>query len=526
MASHAVQSARDALQAMMAGDAEQLAEGARALVAARASPKELEETVVALETAAERFDSQGDKFSRSHALLALAELQSACMEPDAALKSCQSIHGLGIASTARQALSLQVSAHVMKDSPKLAADTARQLLKLAQDDHDLEAEARAQHALAGALLLPGDSARGAAEAAEKALGFYRGAAGQRDKEAAALTTLAKARLQEKDVHEGLKSALEALVLWQDVGETRGAVTALELLLQAHAMQGQPMLGLRAVHAELEAARRAGDRRGQIDFLDMLAHQHAVLREPISAMKYAQEASELYRALGDTAGQAWSLHTVAEMQRMHGDMGPATTTALQALAAFRAAGSRHGVERVSSSLSSLYAERGLPEKAPRRGEAMRALKALKEAVERRDVEAAQLAEEKLKAVRNLVTDAEIAGALYPLVQRQETAEFLAGMGWEPGEEEKPRGKESSKKLFGYSHEDFYLANLMNGMNFGPQFRAVHPWRRGTRSSSDDMDVHAISCSYLPHTEQWQEELLFRPGIMDSGWQIGTVLGFPP
>jgi len=519
--------AAQAFKAMVnSGESQHLGEAVRLLVEAQSSPAQLEDADRDLESLLNRFRAEVDSMAQARTLLAIGELRNACLEPNRALEAVKQARSLPVTLSnpnKLQALTIEVKSHMLNESSSDAQVVARQLLAMAQTSGDKEDQASAWQALAGSQLLAESTAADARESAQTALNIYR-EVGKKQGEAAAWATVAKAWMQQGIYDKSLQAAEEALAIWRAVGQSKGVVSALEIFTQASALDRAPHTGLRKATAELELMRESGNRLGERDILDMLTHAHAMLREPVSALHYARQALALYREMGDAVGAGWTLHTIAEMQRMEGSMGEATLTAQQALSLFKAAGSRQGSNRASETLNSLYAERGLPEKAPKRSEALRALKEFKQAVQDRNEDDARAAESRLNEVRNLVTDQEIANALQPLVQREETADFLESLGWDLGRSKAAVPSGTGQTIYHYSKNAFYLGTLLSGMNFGPQFRAVHPHRLG--SSMDPTECMPMSVAQLPETEGWQMETLFRHGVMDCAFQQLQVLDFPP
>lgn len=529
----AAQKARSAFESLVqAGEADGLADAVRILVDVQTAPAEIAALGPVLEDVLERCRRRGDRLAEAHALLAIASLHNSTLEPDLALEAAERVRNLGdLGQIVEKGLSQVLTvAYLTKRETAKAAEAARKLLAAVQLEGNKESEAEAWQALGAALATSEEGSSEMLEASQKALALYR-QIGHRAGQASALLEVSRAVLLLRLSKDGLASANESLNLFRELGQTKGMISALELIIQAHAIQNDPAVGLRIANHEFEAMRRMGDQRGQADLADLLAHQHAMLREPISGMHYARQALQLYGALGDLAGQAWSLHTLAEMQRMEGQMGEATMTCQQSLAAFKMLGSRRGQERASALLSALFLERGLPEKAPDRNKAVRALRDFSEAVRGGNVEKAKAVEEKLNSLRNLVTDEEIAGILGPLFQREDSADFLEKeLGWqlpnrdklprEAGDGDRPRGD----LIKSFAHKTFYLANIFGGMNFGPQFRGVNPWRKGNPAEDGIENCWAMSSSVLPETDAWQQELQFRGGIMDSGLQVGMIFTF--
>uniref|UniRef100_A0A6T9T1T5 Uncharacterized protein n=1 Tax=Alexandrium catenella TaxID=2925 RepID=A0A6T9T1T5_ALECA len=332
-----------------------------------------------------------------------------------------------------------------------------------------------------------------------------------------MITVARAQLRMEKVSAGLKTATEALGIFRDLKSTRGMVKSLEVVVQAHMLQDNPNSGLQAANKELTAVKTSGNQRGEVDLLEMIAQTHAMLGQPRSAMSAAMQAKDIYTAMGEKAGEGSQLQTMAEMHRALGGMTEATACAEKALRCFKEANSRWGEEQATTTLSALLVQRGQPEKAPRRGEVQRALKDLAKAIEAHKAEDVRAAEEKLNSMNELVGEGEIQGILTPILLRDPTAvEFLEELGWKFAKE---GAKPSQIRMF--PHKGFYLHMIMTGMNFGPQFRVVNPYRVGTPG----VDCTCITVSQLPETEAWQMEMGYRPGMLDSGLQCQAQQAFP-
>lgn len=358
---------------------------------------------------------------------------------------------------------------------------------------------------------------------------------RRSKENAKLATALLMRSELLNAQDSAGPALvdaeEAMSLFRSLGSGKGLATSLEAAFQAHLLQMNQVAGLRAINQEVEALHQAGNKQSEVAVLETLAHAHSLLGEPYSAIKAYQRALEIYRALGDKEGQGSSLHSLAEMMRAtggHAEHAQALDAARQSAAAFSSVNCKWGEDKALATLSSLMAQSGRLEKAPNRQEALKSLKELTRAVGQRNVGEANAAELRLNSMRDLVTDTEIIEHLHPLVAKDpETTDFLQKeLGWSMNDEVASSG-DGSAALNGtcikqYSHKAFYLQTILNGMNFGPQFRSVHPYRRGRNPGYDN---YGISVSVLPETEAWQMELCFRPGIMDANLQSSSTVFNP-
>mmetsp|Transcript_79421 Transcript_79421/g.230593 ORF Transcript_79421/g.230593 Transcript_79421/m.230593 type:complete len:409 (-) Transcript_79421:47-1273(-) len=315
-----------------------------------------------------------------------------------------------------------------------------------------------------------------------------------------------------------RSAEEALELFRALGRAKGVAAALEAAFHVQAARQNPNAGLRTANQELQARVRSGDKPGEAAILEMIAHAHAGIGEPQSAINAATQAVEAHRALGDKEAEGSALHLIAEMRWALGEHAQAMEFARRALAVFTAAKCSWGQDKARGTIGSLFAASGHIEKAPNRQEALKALKDLARAVEKKDIEECKSAEDRLNKLRDLVTDYEVVEHLSGILEKDPTATaFLKELGWNFGDGEALDGTYIKQ----FNQQAFYLFQMMNGMGFGPQFRGVHPYRLGRKPE----DYLALEVAQLPETEAWQMDMGFRPGLMDSALQSTAVWGFP-
>jgi len=472
------------------------------------------------------FKDSDQKAGQACMLILQGELSCAEKDPEAALDLVNVVEGLisgagaKAESLTQQLLNLQVSSQLLKGNASEAMTAAKELRSSAAKSGDKQLEADAWHAIANVYQLQEDDGATPADvlsAAEKALTMYQ-ELGYKKGEATAQNTVARAQLRQEKVAMGLATAMESLGTFRSLKQSRGMVSALETIVQAHSLSDNPMAGLAVAQKELATLKSDGNMRGQADVLDMIAQTNAMLGQPRSAMAAATQALDIYAASGDKAGEGSMLLTIAEMYRAIGEMPEATAASEKALRCFKEAGSKWGEDQATTTLSSLLVARGQPEKAPKRQEVQRGLKELAKAIEGKKAEDVKAAEEKLNAMQDLVGDGEIQGILTPILLRDPTCvEFLEELGWKFQKED---AKPSKIRMF--PHKGFYLHMIMTGMNFGPQFRSVNPYRL---NNPGDDSATSISASQLPETEAWQMDMGYRPGLLDSCLQCGATMAFP-
>lgn len=404
-------------------------------------------------------------------------------------------------------------------SPAGSAKDAAERLRSCQAEGDAEGVATAARALVGAgpsadLLL--DSSL---SLVSDALSESRGGGGPGGRADEGFLLAASAELLTAlDRHQvALRDAESAVSLFHDLKHAAGSSAALRALFRAQLALGSPHEAVRAANTELDAAREANDFPLVAAVLDAVADAHAHLGEPLSAIHAARQAAEMHRRNGSREAEGCSLHTVAKMRWALGEVAEATECARQALAAFVDAKCTAGEEQARTTVSSLLAQRGQLEKAPNRPPAVQALKDLVAAVQNRNEEELRSAEKRLESMRDLVRDREIVERLSPLLKKDpSTTRWLSLMGWNFGD-----ASMDGTHIKQYPHEAFYLHTIVGGMNFGPQFRSVYPYRKGRKIE----DIVALEVAQLPDTEAWQMDLGYRPGIIDSAIQNLAVCGYP-
>jgi len=181
------------------------------------------------------------------------------------------------------------------------------------------------------------------------------------RQAALLLSTAEGYLNDENTAEALKTALEALPMFRDVGDKNGVHDTLRVVVNAHRMEadssysGRPLEAERVVDEELSKFRADGDRRGEAcmllskaeclcdrrrtrpselesaegwakDALSIfrevedkkmiatalleMAHIYSMKEEPDDVYEAANEAREFFKSIDDKKGDARALHGVA------------------------------------------------------------------------------------------------------------------------------------------------------------------------------------------------------------------------
>merc|ERR1712066_184147 len=244
--------------------------------------------------------------------------------------------------------------------------------------------------------------------------------------------------------------------------------------------------LKMANKEKEAAQTSGNKKLEAELLQVIAHAHEIMEETYGAYEAAKKASEIYTALGDMNSLGEMQLTMAKAKRV-GDINEATKLAEAASKSFRQAKSKGGQDKALALVSSIFVDRGQPEKAPTRAEAIKCLASLSKATEMRKVDEVKDLEEQLNKFGSVLSDQDLAATLQPLFAKDpEAIEFLEKeLAWDFGGAGKGGGPGDQAKF--YPQKAFYLNTIMGGMGFGPQFRSVNPHRvdRTTAISASQM-----------------------------------------
>lgn len=230
--------------------------------------------------------------------------------------------------------------------------------------------------------------------------------------------------------------------------------------------------------------------------------------------YIEDMVDVCRKMGDKPQEATRAKQAAVMYHQMNQSKDALRMAREAASLYQSLGLTAEFEDARKLQTSIYVKKDQHKLAPHREEALAALKSFVKAIENRDHTHLKDFEAETSLA---IKDSEMFTALEALFERDpEALSFLEGQGWNLDSFKSP------SKIYQYPHEATYLNYLAGGMNFGPQFRPCHLYRKGFA----DMDGRAMSVNVLPDTDSWQGQMMFRPGMMDAGLQTTAAFSFPP
>merc|ERR1740138_1798954 len=149
-----------------------------------------------------------------------------------------------------------------------------------------------------------------------------------------------------------------------------------------------------------------------------------MEESYGALQAAKKAAEIYTAMGNMYSLGEMQLSMATQTKRLGDIGEATKLAESASKSFRLAKSKGGQDKSLALISAIFVERGQPEKAPTRSEALKVLTSFSKATEMRKVDEVKELEEQINKFGSVLTDQELAGVMGPLLAKDpEAQDFL-------------------------------------------------------------------------------------------------------
>lgn len=463
------------------------------------------------------FRSKSDNAGIATMLLMTAEAALAGMSAQKALKAARDAWPIAKGLDKKlqgEVLVAMVNGLNMSGQSKETVRAANSSLATVAGDPSLEAAM--YHALAVAHLKLDDH-EDALEAEEKALNLAK-SAGDKKAEAVSMTSIAKAQRGLGKFDKAIETAKEAAALWRSMGQAAGIVACVETISDAQAAQGFPKAALVAAEEELSLLKKAGcNTRNELIMMEKVVQVASEQGQNLEALRAMEDMIKVCTNAGDKKNEAQKTFQAAEMHMEMNHSQDALRLAKNAEDLFQSLNMKSRAEDARKLVTKIYVKKGQHSKAPHRSEALLALKQFVRAVEQRETDQVKQFEVDLDKASSAIKDTEMSTALESLFERDPTAiSFLEQQGWDLTSFKVPT------KIYQFPHKAFYLTTVAGGMNFGPQFRSVNPYRKG--KIGDDPRACSVCC--LPETEAWQGQLMYRHGIMDAGIQASGSFNFPP
>mmetsp|Transcript_61936 Transcript_61936/g.113234 ORF Transcript_61936/g.113234 Transcript_61936/m.113234 type:complete len:464 (-) Transcript_61936:122-1513(-) len=415
------------------------------------------------------------------------------------------IKGLSAKGAAREAFKAASSSlSIVKDSGDnaLVAEmlnvTAKLQLQVTQSSEDLAA---------------------AVANAEEAVKMYKTLKDKKG-EAVAMTTLASAQCKDGSLNKAITTAEAALDLWRPLEVAAGSAAALEVIVDAQTTKGQSKATMKVLEDEFSKMKAKGfSGKNEVIMLEMMVSTASSQGFSSESLTYYDQLIAALASSGDQMGEAMKTLECAEAYFGLKANQDAKAYAKKAAGLFKAMGEMELVDRANKLITDCCLLLGQINEAPYRSEGFLALKEFTKGVEMRDFAMTKEAEEKLDKALNVIKESDINMALENLFEKDPSAmKFVEELGWDVSSFRTP------EKIYQYPHKSFYMNMILYGMNFGPQFRGVHPGRVGKRS--DAIKPKSVIVAQCYDHEKWNHSLQYRHCLMDSPIQSSNLGFLPP
>jgi len=143
-------------------------------------------------------------------------------------------------------------------------------------------------------------------------------AAPRAREAAMLYSVAEEHVVDGDADEALTAAADALKVFQELKDGRGAADALRIVVEAHRARGRLEEAMDVATSEMKSFKDAGDQHGEASMLLAVGKVHVSRGRPAEALESLSAAATICRAAGDRKMEASTLLATASAQTERGD----------------------------------------------------------------------------------------------------------------------------------------------------------------------------------------------------------------
>ncbi|WP_175541502.1 ATP-binding protein [Streptomyces aidingensis] len=237
------------------------------------------------------------------------------------------------------------------------ADLAQQTLRLYRALDNRLGEAGALWVLSWAVAGTGDYPA-AAGLAEETLSVCRDC-GHRLGEAGALWALGQARYMAGEYPEAAELLRETLGICRDLGHLPGEAFALWELGRVQCLTGNHTEAAGLTQQALDICFAIGHRHGQAQALQVLGRVRHLTGDYWAALDAAQQALDICLLTGHRHGQAHALHDLGRARTMTGDHHTAADLLQRSLALFQRVRYAHGQAEVLNSIGDLLRSSGKP-----------------------------------------------------------------------------------------------------------------------------------------------------------------------
>lgn len=320
----------------------------------------------------------------------------------------------------------------------------------------------------------------------------------------------------KMAQEALQVATQELEAARRTNNAKAKMAALELVVKIDLFVGDSFAANLAANDEVAAVRKAGDRVSEAAALHLLAEVQASRGDAAGAVENLKAALSIAKETSEKGLIAKCSRTLALALLATGEKDDALPLAREAVALYEELMDQDGEANSRRALNMVFVEKGQLEQAPNRQEALKALKRLATAVSARDTAGWQSAMDELNTTC-AYSQQDIDEVVNKALEKDRTAAtvFLEDQGIVAKSAGGPQTqmKETGKQIH-------YLNFRLNGLGYGPRFRCANAYKK--QNGEDVETLAALSCLQVAEeAEDWEAELQFHPGVLDSMLQSGNA-----
>lgn len=340
---------------------------------------------------------------------------------------------------------------------------------------------------------------------------------------------ARARLEaaqaESQWPEGQRLAQEALeVAGGELAAARRAadstkkLAALEVVVRSQLFLGDFFAASLAASDEIAMIAKSGDKAGEAAAQQLLSEVQAARGDVVGAASSIEAAVALLKDLGDKPALAKASCLLSGALLAAGKKNLALAPAQESLKLYEELGDREGEGSARRAVNVVFAEKGMLDKAPGRAAAQQALQDLTRAAEDRNAQRWAGAMEELNR-NGAYVQKDIDSAMESALEkdRSSTAAFLE----EQGVAVKGAGT-AQLQISELMKPVQYLQFRVGGLGYGPRFRCGHSFKK--QVGDDIGTLSALACLQVAdEADDWEGELQFHPGVLDSMLQSGMAMG---
>eukprot|EP00416_Gambierdiscus_australes_P043085 CAMPEP_0171095520 /NCGR_PEP_ID=MMETSP0766_2-20121228/43216_1 /TAXON_ID=439317 /ORGANISM="Gambierdiscus australes, Strain CAWD 149" /LENGTH=358 /DNA_ID=CAMNT_0011554333 /DNA_START=34 /DNA_END=1110 /DNA_ORIENTATION=- len=320
--------------------------------------------------------------------------------------------------------------------------------------------------------------------------------------------------------EASDAGRQALVMFRQEKNLQGRTNSLEALVKACLQMGDLFDAQRYAQDELQMLKKENiDDKAALAFVtEQVVKVLTIAGDVELALDHAQELLDLQRVLGSQEGEARALLTKAELKRQNAQFGPAIEAGEAAVKLYAELKDGRGKEQALRTISRAFCDKGTPDKAPGREQALKSLEQLQKALKGMRKGVWIKAYEELDVTGACVeSDWDfIPQALAAAEDKRSMFRFLEQCGVDTHE----WGGHPRILISSTDEDATYQKWRTEGIGYGPHFRFL----RQSHLIGLESEAPKFCASVLQthaESDDWDTEFIFSQGMIEGMVQCGQT-----